>query len=302
MEEASLNVFNFKNHEWRREKQWRSQTNTDPMGRCSVGACAVPGNAIVSLGGFRTPDSRSVAVCEKIYIDGGRSQTLPSLNIPRACCGALHTSRGLLAIAGGTSMFNDAEGSNSSEILLDGAEEWVMGPQLNEVRIAPGVCNFYDDKQYVVGGFGGGNHYVKSTEVLSSDGRFTIGPRMNASRSGPCCLVSPYNDIWAIGGGENAFTNVTSCERLDPREGKWSFQLRDSRLGRRCFAAAFCGYHLVVYGGWIATEWHIPTLCTFDIRQRAIVNWVDLPPLTCGTDDNIVPIIPYQFVAGCFVV
>lgn len=200
-------------------------------------------------------------------------------------------------------MFNDAKASNTTEILLDGSDRWTMGPSLNEVRVAPGVCNFHDQYQLIAGGFGGSKSYLQTTEYLSSDGRFVYGPTMNASRSGPCAVVSPYNDMWVLGGGANGMQNNANAERLDMREGKWHYVLEDARFERRCFASAFCGNHLVLYGGWVAREWHIPSLCTVDIRMHKVLKWVDLPSLSCGGSDvQGKPVIPYQFVNGCFLI
>eukprot|EP00397_Hematodinium_sp_SG-2012_P009861 GEMP01009958.1.p1 GENE.GEMP01009958.1~~GEMP01009958.1.p1 ORF type:complete len:396 (+),score=54.30 GEMP01009958.1:68-1255(+) len=296
VEESHLNAFDFRTKTW----SHYSEVNATVVGRSSMAVCALPGRSLAVLGGFHTPKSRPVGNCEKISMDIS-TDVLPSLNLPRACCAAQYFGDCLMAIGGGTSMFNDAKATASTEILLDGASEWDFGPSLNQVRIAPGACQWRDGQTFVVGGFGGGNQYLKSTEYLANE-RFVNGPSMICTRSGPCCLVSQFSDIWAIAGGQDAFNNCCTCERLDPREGKWSVQLHDTRLARRCFASAFCGHSLVLYGGWIATEWHISTMCMIDIRKNAVVTWIDMPSLLYGAPKTPSPIIPYQFVSGAFLI
>lgn len=97
-------------------------------------------------------------------------------------------------------------------------------PPLLEGRCGHSVVATMDNKVVVLGGYGGGELYLETTEVLDLgdlDTGWQRGPSMHSKRSGPAAVVAAGGRVLVAGGSFDGEIPLNTVEALDPREGKW---------------------------------------------------------------------------------
>ena len=138
---------------------------------------------------------------------------------------------------------------------------------------------------YLVGGYSGGMSYQNTVETfdMSSGAPASQLPPMSHARSGCGAGCGPDGALYVVGGSDDGSNMLSSCERLDPREGVWQ-TLSDLSESRGYLAACFAlDGALYTAGGCGMMGQSLDTFHAFDTRAG---RWRDLPPMPTARSNH----------------
>lgn len=103
---------------------------------------------------------------------------------------------------------------------------WSVGkvPSMRQARCGHSIVATWDEKVMVLGGYGGGQLYLDTTEVLDLgriDAGWRQGPPLRSTRSGAAAVIASCGRVLVAGGSIDGEIPLNTAEALDPREGKW---------------------------------------------------------------------------------
>lgn len=130
----------------------------------------------------------------------------------------------ILHFGGGDSPYRGAECYADTFIRRLNEEEWQENavPNMHYKRCGHSVVTTFDDSIFVLGGYNGGEDYLNTVEMLSSNlDRWISLPSMHAPRSGMAAVLGPCGSVYVAGGSPDGIVGSNTLERYDPREGKW---------------------------------------------------------------------------------
>ncbi|GAB5356625.1 hypothetical protein AAMO2058_000305600 [Amorphochlora amoebiformis] len=229
---------------------------------------------VVCIGGWHGVAPISTGFEAQFSSDSMELRKLPILNTPRCYSAAACVGDVLLCAGGSESPYaNDGDVYSSTEFLRFGAKEWLEGPKLSHVRSGHAVAlTPQGNRLLAVGGYGGGNTFLQSMEMLD----FTRGGglswvrderRMRCKRTGLGLAVGPGHCLYAVGGSCNGATMLSTVERLDLREPKWHKLASMAAPRGYCSAAFDSSGFLYAVGGLQDLSHHpLATLERYDPR------------------------------------
>lgn len=241
------------------------------------------------IGGWDDDEEEALAdvlcLCVPGAADGAPLRQLPPLPEPRCFAAATFDAAGhLWVVGGGDGMTRGASCLRSVVTIDPNAERPVWRPfgggQLLRKRC--GLALAADARQhtlYLCGGYSGGITYQDTVEVLDMSGVAPahLLPPMRHARSGCGAGVGPDGALYVVGGSNNGSQMLPSCERYDPREGKWH-SLAELPTPRGYLGAAFGPDGCLYAAGGCDSGWASPVAAfeTLDVRAG---QWRVLPPM-----------------------
>ena len=174
----------------------------------------------------------------------------------------LFATHGLLSSLSKEMYFNYLYEKDNSEI-----NNWIEIPSMNTQRCGHCAVQLFNENIVVLGGYEGGNDYLKSSEMFDKNaGVWIILPDMNDSRSGPGSCIGIDGSVYVFGGSPNGEEGHHSFERLDVREKKW-FQLPTNSQKRGYTSMTITpNSQIVVSGGIVHLNQNNTSISIYDIR------------------------------------
>lgn len=190
---ASNNVYSVTLDRRTNEVIWTRETSIDGLGRCYNAAVTTRQGHVVHTGGGASP-YRGAAVFDDTLLRRYEDPEKMWLHIGGAA----------------------AAGSGGRG-----------GGCMNYKRCGHSSVTLFDDNVVVLGGYAGGEDYLNTVEILQVDDGglshgWTVAAPMEQKRSGAAVCVGPEGSVYVTGGSSDGINGLSSMERFDPREGKWS--------------------------------------------------------------------------------
>lgn len=203
----------------------------------SACAAASDGKILYRICGYDDDEDEACARC--MAVDSSTMSELACPDYPQALCFAaadVDASRRLWLTGGGDSIYRGASVSDAVRFLscspdslpIDGIPgdppQWVSGGRLQAPRCGHAIAtDCRTSVLYNVGGYGGGLTYHDTVETFDTRTGVgaILGVPMAAHRSGAGAACGPDGCLYVVGGSTDGSTMLASCERYDPRRGKW---------------------------------------------------------------------------------
>jgi len=145
---------------------------------------------------------------------------------------------------------------------------WVAIPGMTHRRCGHVTVPLFDKNLVSIGGYEGGEEYLKSVELFDTGKEIWIEmPEMTHRRSGPGVSVGPYGNIYVYGGSNDGETGSSSFEMIDFRENQWHALPSSTPRGYTscCMVSHF---QFWVTGGIIGDSKNSTCIDIFDIRMN----------------------------------